>query len=366
MREGQRVTQSWNISQKRNRTGQLSFGCDECFKPGRQGGVMASGSGHNYALDLTQVTEQAAIAAAHWQGRADKDAVDQAAVDGMRERLSTIRFDGVVVIGEGEKDRAPMLHNGERVGSGRGIQVDIAVDPVDGTALTARGGPGALSVIAVAERGTMFAPGGLVYMDKLAVGAEAAGVIDLEAPVRHNLTRVAKAKGLDLDQLTVIVLDRPRNEVCIKEIRAVGARIRLIGDGDVSAAIATARSETGIDVLMGIGGSPEAVIAAAAMRCVGGEIQTRLWAGNDRQREYATVHGLDLKRVMITVDLVGGDEAYLAATGVTTGEFLRGVEFGHDRAVTHSVTMQASTGTIRYMNTHHNLARLEELEARNA
>ena len=318
---------------------------------------MATGPAHSYALDLAKVTEQAAIAAAHWQGRADKEAVDQAAVDGMRERLSTIALDGVVVIGEGEKDRAPMLHNGERVGSGRGAKVDIAVDPVDGTSLTARGGPGALSVIAAAERGTMFSPGGLVYMDKLAVGPEAAGVIDLEAPVETNLRRVARAKGLDLDQLTVIILERPRNRDYIQQIRRAGSRIRLIGDGDVSAAIATARPETGIDLLMGIGGSPEAVIAAAAMRCMGGEIQTRLWAGTDQQRRYAVDQGQDLDRVMTTTDLVGGDEAYLAATGVTTGEFLRGVEFGHEQAVTHSVTMRAGTGTIRYINTFHNLAR---------
>ena len=320
---------------------------------------MSPDMGPSYALDLAKVTEQAAIAAAHWQGRADKEAVDQAAVDGMRERLSTIDLDGVVVIGEGEKDHAPMLHNGERVGSGSGSRVDIAVDPVDGTSLTARGGPGALSVIAVAERGTMFSPGSLVYMDKLAVGREAAGVIDLEAPVRHNLEQVAKAKGLDLDQLTVIVLDRPRNQDYIGKIRQAGARIRLIGDGDVSAAIATARPETGIDLLVGIGGSPEAVIAAAAMRCMGGEIQTRLWAGTHRQRRYAADHDMDLDRVMTTSDLVGGDEAYLAATGVTTGEFLKGVEFRHDQAITHSVTMRAGTGTVRYMQTHHNLARLE-------
>ena len=315
--------------------------------------------GPGYVLDLAKVTEHAAVAAAHWQGRADKEAIDQAAVDGMRERLSTIDLDGVVVIGEGEKDHAPMLHNGERVGSGRGKRVDIAVDPVDGTSLTARGGPGALSVIAVAERGTMFSPGGLVYMDKLAVGPEAAGVIDLEAPVGYNLEQVAKAKRLDLDQLTVIVLDRPRNQDYIAQIRRAGARIRLIGDGDVSAAIATARPETGIDLLVGIGGSPEAVIAAAAMRCMGGEIQTRLWAGTDQQRRYAIENEQDLDQVMTTCDLVGGDEAYLAATGVTTGEFLRGVEFGQDQAITHSVTMRATTGTIRYIQTYHNLARLE-------
>ncbi len=320
---------------------------------------MASVSGHSYTFDLAKVTERAAIAAAHWQGRANKEAVDQAAVDGMRQHLGTIDLDGVVVIGEGEKDHAPMLHNGERVGSGRGARVDIAVDPVDGTALTARGGPGALSVIALSERGTMFSPGGLVYMDKLVVGPEAVGVIDLEAPVSHNLRQVAKAKSLDLDQLTVIMLDRPRNQDYMREVRAVGARIRLIGDGDVSAAIATAQPETGIDLLVGIGGSPEAVIAAAAMRCMGGEIQTRLWAGTEQQRQYAREHDQDLDQVMTTADLVGGGEAYLAATGVTTGEFLRGVAFGHEQAITHSVTMRASTGTIRYIQTYHNLARLE-------
>jgi len=319
---------------------------------------MTPGNSHSYALDLARVTEQAAIAAALWQGRGDKEAVDQAAVDGMRERLSTIDLDGVVVIGEGEKDHAPMLHNGERVGSGRGTPVDIAVDPVDGTALTARGGPGALSVIALSEKDTMFSPGGLVYMDKLAVGPEGAGMIDLEAPVSHNLSRVARAKGLALDQLTVIVLDRPRNRHYIDQIRGAGSRIRLIGDGDVSAAIATARSETGIDLLVGIGGSPEAVIAAAAMRCMGGEIQTRLWAGTDGQRRYAAERGLDLDQVMTTTDLVGGQEAYLAATGVTTGEFLRGVEYSHDQAITHSVTMRAGTGTIRYIHTCHNLAQI--------
>lgn len=320
---------------------------------------MAPDPDHSYALDLAKVTEQAAIAAARWQGRADKEAVDQAAVDGMRERLSTIDLDGVVVIGEGEKDHAPMLHNGERVGNGRGDRVDIAVDPVDGTSLTARGGPGALSVIAVSERGTMFSPGGLVYMDKLAVGPEAAGMIDLQAPVSHNLGRVARAKGLDLDQLTVIVLDRPRNLDYIEQIRRAGARIRLIGDGDVSAAIAAARPDTGIDLLVGIGGSPEAVIAAAAIRCMGGEIQTRLWAGDSQQRRYAAEHDLDLDRVMTTTELVGGGEAYLAATGVTSGEFLRGVEFSHEQAITHSVTMRAGTGTIRYINTYHRLASLE-------
>ncbi len=318
---------------------------------------MTADAYRSYALDLANVTEQAAIAAARWQGRGDKEAVDQAAVDGMRERLSTIDLDGVVVIGEGEKDHAPMLHNGERVGSGRGTPVDIAVDPVDGTALTARGGPGALSVIAVSERDTMFSPGGLVYMDKLAVGPEAAGMIDLEAPVSHNLSRVARAKGLALHQLTVIVLDRPRNRDYIQQVRSAGARIRLIGDGDVSAAIAAARPETGIDLLVGIGGSPEAVIAAAAMRCMGGEIQTRLWAGTDQQHRYAIDHGLDLDQVITTTDLVGGNEAYLAATGVTTGEFLRGVDFGHDQAITHSVTMRASTGAIRYIHTYHNLVR---------
>jgi fructose-1,6-bisphosphatase II len=317
----------------------------------------------NLGLDLARVTETAAMAAARWQGRGNKEAADRAAVDGMRAHLGTLDLDGVVVIGEGEKDEAPMLHNGERVGNGNGAPVDVAVDPVDGTTLTAAGMPGALSVIAVAERGAMFAPGSMVYMDKIAVGPESVGVIDLDAPVEHNLVRVAKARGDDVNDLTVIILDRPRNEHCIDAVRRAGARIRLIRDGDVQGAIATARRDSGIDMLLGIGGSPEGVLAAAALRCMGGEIQGRLWARDDADRAYAAEHGFDLDRVFTITDLVGGANVSFAATGVTTGEFLRGVDFRANGAVTHSVMMRSKTGSVRYMDAYHNLDRLQAISS---
>lgn len=256
-----------------------------------------------------------------------------------------------------------MLFNGERVGNGTGRQVDIAVDPIDGTVLTAHGLPGALAVIALADRGAMFSPGSLVYMDKIAVGPEAAGMIDLEAPVERNLARVAKAKGEDVNDLTVIILDRPRNRHYIDAVREAGARIRLIRDGDVQAAIATAREDSGIDVMLGIGGSPEGVLAAAALRCMGGEIQARLWARDDADREYAAERGYDLGAVMETDELVGGEDVSFAATGVTGGEFLRGVQFHRDGATTHSVMMRAKTGSVRYMDTRHNLTKLREISA---
>lgn len=312
----------------------------------------------NLGLDLARVTETAAMAAARWQGRGDKEAADQAAVDGMRAHLGNIDLDGVVVIGEGEKDNAPMLHNGERVGSGQGPRVDVAVDPVDGTTLTAAGMPGALSVIAVSERGTMFAPGSMVYMDKIAVGPEAKGTVDLEAPVSHNLGQVAKAREKDVNDLVVIILDRPRNAAIIEAVRVAGARIRLIRDGDVQAAIATAAQGSGIDLMLGIGGSPEGVLAAAALRCMGGEIQGRLWARDHGDVDYAREHGFDLDRVMAIKDLVGGSNVSFAATGVTGGEFLDGVEFTPHGAVTHSVMMRSKTGSVRYMTAHHNLNKL--------
>lgn len=317
----------------------------------------------NLGLDLARVTETAAMAAARWQGRGDKEAADQAAVDGMRAHLGTLDLDGIVVIGEGEKDEAPMLHNGERVGSGHGQQVDIAVDPVDGTTLTANGMGGALAVLAVAERGAMFSPGSLVYMDKIAVGPVAAGMIDLDAPVERNLRRVAKAKGEDINDLTVMILDRPRNEGYIKAVRAAGARIRLIRDGDVSGAIATARPQSGIDMLLGIGGSPEGVLAAAALRCMGGEIQARLWARDESEVVYAAENDFDLTRILHTNDLVGGTNVSFAATGVTDGEFLRGVDFFGDGAVTHSVMMRSKTGSVRYMDAYHDLSRLRKVSS---
>ncbi|MCO6502459.1 MAG: class II fructose-bisphosphatase [Acidimicrobiales bacterium] len=317
----------------------------------------------NFGLDLVRVTETAALGAARWLGRGDKEAVDQAAVDGMRLHLSTLDIDGVVVIGEGEKDDAPMLFNGEKVGTGVGMVVDVAVDPIDGTTLTASGLPGAISVIAIAEgRGTMYAPGPLVYMDKIAVGPEAAGSIDFEAPIAENLRRIAKARGKDLGELRCLILDRDRNQRHIDEVRQVGARISIFRDGDVAAAIATAEDDEEVDVMLGIGGSPEAVIAAAALKCMGGEIQCRLWPRNEEERRLAVETGQDLDRVMTTDDLVSSDNVFFAATGVTGGEFLQPVVFlGEDQVVTHSVIMRSKTGSIRYMEAFHDLRRLREL-----
>jgi fructose-1,6-bisphosphatase II len=318
----------------------------------------------NLGLDLVRVTETAAMAAARWMGRGDKEGADRAAVDGMRAHLATLGIDGLVVIGEGEKDNAPMLFNGERVGNGTGMVVDVAVDPVDGTRLTADGAPGALAVIALAEgRGTMYSPGNLVYMDKIAVGPEVAGTIDLDAPVEHNLRQVAKAHHKDINDLRAIILDRPRNQRYIDEVRRTGARIRLIRDGDVSAAIATARQESDIDILLGIGGSPEAVLAAAALKCMEGEIQCRLWPRDDEERGIAVEAGLDLDRVLGTDDLVSSPNVFFAATGVTGGEYLRGVDFYGDGATTHSVIMRSKTGSIRYMDAYHNLAKLRQISA---
>jgi fructose-1,6-bisphosphatase II len=319
----------------------------------------------NLGLDLVRVTETAAMAAARWMGRGEKEKADQAAVDGMRAHLSTLDIDGIVIIGEGEKDEAPMLFNGERVGSGQGMKVEVAVDPVDGTTLTSKGEPGALSVIAVSEGvGLMYAPGELVYMDKLAVGPEAAGEVDLDAPPAENLRKVAKAKAKDISDLTVVLLDRPRNGEYIEAIRAEGARIRMIRDGDVAAAISTARADTNIDLLLGIGGSPEAVLAAAALKCMGGEMQCRLWPRDDRERAFAQENSLDLTQILTTDDLVGSNNVFFAATGVTGGDYLRGVDFTGSRVTTHSVIMRSKTGSIRYMDAHHNLDRLREISAK--
>ncbi len=324
---------------------------------------MAEVPERNLALELVRVTEAAAMAAARWQGRGNKDAVDQAAVDGMRSIMATVDMDGVIVIGEGEKDEAPMLYNGEQVGSGQGIPVDVAVDPVDGTRLTAEGMPGALAVIGMAERGSMYAPGSLVYMDKIAVGPEAAGMVDLEAPVERNLTRVARALEKDVNDLTAIILDRPRNHAYIQAVREAGARIRLIRDGDVSGAISTVREETGIDILLGIGGSPEAVIAASALLCMGGEIQCKLWPRDESERQYALENDLDLDQILTTRDLVNSDNVFFAATGVTDGELLDGVDYYANGARTHSVVMRSRTGSIRFIDTHHDLRKLKALSA---
>jgi fructose-1,6-bisphosphatase II len=326
---------------------------------------MAEPLERNLGLDLVRVTETAAMGAARWLGRGDKEQVDRSAVDGMRLHLSTIDIDGQIVIGEGEKDHAPMLYNGERVGRGTGMIVDVAVDPVDGTTLTASGLPNAIAVIALAEgRGSMYAPGSLVYMDKIAVGPEAAGSVDLEAPVSHNLATVAKANGKEINDLRVLILDRPRNQHYIDAAREAGARISLFRDGDVAAAIATAQEDHEADILLGIGGSPEAVLAAAALRCVGGEIQTRLWPRDSDEERFARDNGLDLQQVLTSEDLVSSDNVFFAATGVTNGEFLRGVNFkGDEKAVTHSVIMRSKTGSVRYMTAVHDLARLREISS---
>jgi len=314
---------------------------------------MAQEPDRNLALELVRVTEAAALAAGRWMGRGDREAADRAAVEAMRLMLRSIDMDGVVVIGEGEKDEAPMLYNGERIGNGRLPQVDVAVDPIDGTRLLALGRPGALAVIALSERGTMFSPGRIVYMHKLAVGPEAREVIDLDAPVVENLRRIARAKGKDVDDLTVVILDRERHADLIWEVRAAGARIKLIPDGDVSAALMTAFPDSGIDLLIGIGGSPEGVIAAAALKCLGGELQARLWPRNEEERRFAAEMGYDLHRILTADDLVRGDNIFFAATGITDGEILRGVRYTGTGARTHSLVMRSRSGTIRFVEAHH-------------
>jgi fructose-1,6-bisphosphatase II len=311
----------------------------------------ASLPSRNLALELVRVTETAAIAASKWVGRGDKDGADQAAVDAMRKMISTVSMQGTVVIGEGEKDDAPMLFNGESVGDGTGLAVDVAVDPVDGTTLTAKGMANAISVIALAERGAMFDPSAVFYMEKLVTGPEAAGVIDITAPVKVNLQKVAKAKHVDISSLTVVVLDRPRHDQLVKDIREAGARIKFITDGDVAGAVEAARSNTGIDLLMGIGGTPEGIISACAMKCLGGEIQGRLMPRSDEERERAKAQGLDLNRIFTTNELVKGDDVFFAATGITDGELLRGVRYGENYFTTNSIVMRGKTKTIRVITT---------------
>jgi len=316
----------------------------------------------NLALELVRVTEAAALAAARWMGRGDKEAADQAAVDAMRLVLNSVSMEGVVVIGEGEKDEAPMLFNGEEIGSG-GVACDIAVDPIDGTTLTSLGRNNAIAVIALAERGTMFDPGPCVYMEKLAVGPEAADVIDIEAPVRHNLEAVAKAKGEDVDDVTAVVLDRERHDDIIRECREAGARIRLIPDGDVAGAIAAAWPGSGSDILIGVGGTPEGVIAASALKCLGGAIQGRLWPRNETERNVAQKAGYDLDRVLTTDDLVGGDDVFFAASGITDGDFLQGVRYWGEGASTESLVMRAKSGTIRTVKSSHRWSKLMRFSA---
>jgi fructose-1,6-bisphosphatase II len=309
----------------------------------------------NLALELVRVTETAAIAASRWVGRGAKNDADQVAVDGMRKMINTVSMNGVIVIGEGEKDQAPMLFNGEQVGDGNGPSVDVAVDPIDGTTLTAKGMNNAISVIALAERGTMFDPTTVFYMKKLVVGPEAADVVDITAPVKENLRRIAKAKRRDVESLTVVLLDRPRHDQLVKEIREAGARIKFITDGDVAGAVEAARDETGIDALMGIGGTPEGIIAACAMKCLGGVIQAILHPRDEAEREKALANGMDLDKVLTTNDLVSGENVFFAATGITDGELLKGIRFTDRYIQSNSLVMRSRSKTIRFISSEHPL-----------
>ncbi|MFD6857326.1 class II fructose-bisphosphatase [Rhodococcus sp. NPDC060086] len=317
----------------------------------------------NLALELVRVTEAAAMAAGRWVGRGDKEGGDGAAVDAMRHMVSSVSMQGVVVIGEGEKDEAPMLYNGEEVGNGDGPLCDVAVDPIDGTTLMSKGAPGAIAVLAVAERGAMFDPSAVFYMEKIAVGPEAADVIDITAPVAENIRRVAKAKSIAIPDLTVTILDRERHAGIISEVRAAGARIRLISDGDVAGAIAAARPGSGVDMLLGIGGTPEGIIAAAAMRCMGGALQGRLAPKDDAERQKALDAGHDLDRVLTTNDLVTGENIFFCATGVTDGELLRGVRYTPGGAETQSIVMRSKSGTVRMVEAYHRLKKLGEFSS---
>jgi fructose-1,6-bisphosphatase II len=309
----------------------------------------------NLALELIRVTETAALAAAPWIGRGDKDGADGAAVKAMRSLINTVDMAGVVVIGEGEKDNAPMLHDGEEVGNGLGPKCDVAVDPIDGTSLTANGSNGAISVIAIAPRGTMFDPSGVFYMNKIVTGPEAADKIDITAPVKANLQAVAKAKNRSVSDLTVVVLNRPRHDQLVKEIREAGARVKFIQDGDVAAAIEAARPNTSVDLLMGIGGTPEGVITAAAMICLGGVIQGLLRPKDDAEKQSAIAAGYKLDQVYTTKDLVNSEDVFMAATGITDGELLKGVKYSQFGAVSQSLVMRGKSRTIRFVETEHHL-----------
>jgi fructose-1,6-bisphosphatase II len=313
----------------------------------------------NLAMELVRTTESAALAASRWMGRGDKNGADGAAVEAMRTVLSTVPMDGIVVIGEGEKDEAPMLFNGEKVGDGTTPLCDVAVDPIDGTTLTALGRGNALSVIAVSERATMFNPGPCVYMEKIAVGPDALGSIDITASPTQNLRWIAKAKRESVRDLTAVILDRERHTDLIAEVRSTGARIRLISDGDIYGAIATAYPDAGVDVLFGIGGTPEGVVAAAALKCMGGEIQARLWPRNDDERATAEAAGYDLAAILTTDDLVQGDNCFFAATGITDGELLRGVRYDPRGASTQSLVMRSRSGTVRLITARHRLDKLQ-------
>ncbi|MDR1943489.1 MAG: class II fructose-bisphosphatase, partial [Synergistaceae bacterium] len=315
----------------------------------------------NIALEMVRATEAAAMSASRWMGRGDKNGVDGAAVNAMRFVLNTVQMDGVVVIGEGEKDCAPMLFNGERLGRGDDPKVDIAVDPVDGTRLTALGLPNAVSVVAFAERGTLYDPKHIFYMEKIATGPASAGAININAPISDNIKSVAKALGKRVEDVTVVVLDRPRHENIIREVREVSARIRLIMDGDVAGALSTCKSDSGIDLLLGIGGSPEAVITACAIKCVGGNMQCKLWPRNEEETNICRENGMDLNKILTLDDLVASDNVYFAATGVTDGDWLSGVKYVGDTIKTSSLVMRSISGTIRYIHAEHKYRKLDML-----
>ena len=309
----------------------------------------------NLAMELVRVTEAAALRAGRWMGKGEKETADQAAVDAMRQALDGVDMDGIVVIGEGEKDEAPMLYIGEQVGNGQPPEVDVAVDPVEGTRLLSLGLPGALAVVATAERGSMYgAPPGVFYMEKIAVGPAARNVVDINAPIATNLERVARARDAQIEDLSVVILDRPRHQELIQQVREAGARIRLIMDGDVSAAIQAAMEDyRGVDVLVGIGGATEAVLAAAAIKCIGGEIQCKIWPRDDEERAQLKADGVDLEQVLHTDDLVRGNDVSFAATGITSGELVDGVQYFGWGARTSSVMMRSRSGTIRYIQARH-------------
>jgi fructose-1,6-bisphosphatase II len=315
----------------------------------------------NIAMELVRVTEAAALAAARYLGRGDKNLVDGAAVNAMRYTLGFIRMDGIVVIGEGEKDQAPMLYVGEKIGDGSDLKVDIAVDPIDGTTLVARGLPGAISTVALADRGTMHCPREFAYMNKIVTGIEAKDYIDINAPVKENLKNIARAKKKKISELTVVVLDRPRHEHLLSDIKKAGARVKLISDGDISASIEAALPSREIDVLMGIGGTTEGVISAAAIHCIGGGIQCKAWPRDEKERKDAMAAGIDIDKVYNLHDLIDSDDVFFAATGVSSGELLKGVRYYSGGAQTQSLAMRCRSGTIRWIDAWHNFERLDKL-----
>ncbi len=312
----------------------------------------------NLALELVRVTEAAALAGGRWVGRGDKNRADGAAVQAMRALISSVSMNGVVVIGEGEKDNAPMLYNGERVGDGSGPEVDVAVDPIDGTTLTAKGMSNAIAVMAVAERGMMYDPSAVHYMDKLVTGPDAADSVDIRLPIKENIRRVAKAKHESTEDVTVVMLDRPRHEQMVAEVRETGARLRFISDGDVAGGIMAARHGTGVDLLLGIGGTPEGIITACAIKAMGGVVQGRLWPKDEAEREKALDAGHDLEAVLTTDELVRGDNCFFVATGITDGELLKGVRYRSGGATTYSLVMRSKSGTLRLIESHHSLKKL--------